>query len=159
VRHWLVAGALITDIDDRLLLVCNRRRDGSHDWTTPGGVIEDGEELLVGLAREVIEETGLVVHEWSGPAYTVEIEAPGLGWHLRVEAHRALRWSGTIAIDDPDAIVVDVDFFETHLCGPRVGESARWVHEPLLAWIGGDGGHHSYLAHGSDRTTLNVQRR
>ena len=47
-RDWLVGGALI-ESDDGLLLVRNRRRDGSHDWSTPGGVIEEGEDLLDGL--------------------------------------------------------------------------------------------------------------
>ena len=37
------------------------RRNGSSDWTPPGGVIEvaDGESVLDGLTREVAEETGL----------------------------------------------------------------------------------------------------
>ena len=75
-RDWLVGGALIESADG-LLLVRNRRRDGSHDWSTPGGVIEEGEDLLVGLAREVEEETGLVVTEWAaGPLYEVRILAP-----------------------------------------------------------------------------------
>ena len=91
-RDWLVGGALI-ETTDGLLLVQNRRRDGSHDWSTPGGVIEEGEELLKGLAREVEEETGLVVTEWIGPVYEVRIVAPQMGWRLRVEAHRAVAFS------------------------------------------------------------------
>ena len=90
VRDWLVGGALI-ESPDGLLLVRNKRRDGSHDWSTPGGVIEEGEELLAGLAREVEEETGLVVTEWAGPVYEVLIVAPEMGWRLRVEAHVARR--------------------------------------------------------------------
>ena len=82
-RDWLVGGALI-ESPDGLLLVQNKRRDGSHDWSTPGGVIEEGEELLAGLAREVEEETGLVVTEWAGPVYEVLIVAPEMGWRLRV---------------------------------------------------------------------------
>jgi 8-oxo-dGTP pyrophosphatase MutT (NUDIX family) len=103
VRDWLVGGALI-ESDDGLLLVRNRRRDGSHDWSTPGGVIEEGEDLLAGLAREVEEETGLVVTEWVGPVYEVRIVAPQMGWRLRVEAHRAIVQRRAA---DPDGIVVD----------------------------------------------------
>ena len=53
-------------------------------------MIDEGEALLDGLAREVVEETGLVVTEWAGPLYEIEAEAPDLGWRLRVEACRAL---------------------------------------------------------------------
>ena len=38
-RDWLVAGAVIED-PDRVLLVENRRRNGSTDWSPPGGVID-----------------------------------------------------------------------------------------------------------------------
>ena len=134
VRDWLVGGALI-ESDDGLLLVRNRRRDGSHDWSTPGGVIEEGEDLLAGLAREVEEETGLVVTEWAGPVYEVRILAPEMGWRLRVEAHRAVAFSGELTLDDPDGIVVDARFVTAaeheehlHACSP-------WVREPLLEWL------------------------
>ncbi len=109
VRDWLVGGALI-ESPDGLLLVQNRRRDGSHDWSTPGGVIEEGEELLAGLAREVEEETGLVVTEWAGPVYEVLIVAPEMGWRLRVEAHLAVAFEGELTVADPDGIVVDARF-------------------------------------------------
>jgi hypothetical protein len=34
-RDWVVGGALILS-DEGVLLVQNRRRNGSHDWTRPG---------------------------------------------------------------------------------------------------------------------------
>ena len=74
-RDWVVGGALILS-DEGVLLVQNRRRNGSHDWTPPGGVIDEGESLLEGLTREVQEETGLRVTEWAGPLYEVRCEAP-----------------------------------------------------------------------------------
>ena len=104
-RAWTVAGGLI-EHDGRLLLVQNRRRDGSTDWTTPGGVVDPGEEILEALSREVREETGLSVTGWEGPLWQVEAEAPDMGWTLRVEVHRATGFEGAIALDDPDGIVV-----------------------------------------------------
>ena len=64
-RDWLVGGAVIEG-PSGLLLVQNRRRDGSFDWSPPGGVIDAGETVLEGIGREVVEETGLVVTEWAG---------------------------------------------------------------------------------------------
>ena len=63
VRSWTVASAVIeagvwsgsTADPDHVLLVQNLRRNGSTDWTTPGGVIDDGESALGGLEREVVE--------------------------------------------------------------------------------------------------------
>jgi len=86
-RDWLVAGAVIEG-PDGLLLVENRRRNGSSDWSPPGGVIDPGEAVLDGLAREVVEETGLVVTEWSDPIYEIEVVAPGRGRDRRPRRHR-----------------------------------------------------------------------
>ena len=86
-----MAGAVIEG-PEGLLMVRNRRRDGSHDWSTPGGVIDRGETVRAGLSREVYEETGLVVTDWEGPLYEVDALAPDLDWHLRVEVHRAVAY-------------------------------------------------------------------
>jgi 8-oxo-dGTP diphosphatase len=133
-RQWLVGGGLILG-DQGLLLVRNRRRNGDHDWSPPGGVIDEGETLLAGLTREVAEETGVVVSRWQGPVYEVEVVAPGLGWHLRVEAHVALEFAGDVRIDDPDGIVVDAAFVDPGACGGHLEHCHPWVSEPLGAWL------------------------
>src|SRR5438105_15433106 len=90
VRKWTVAGGLV-ESDAGLLLVQNRRRNGSFDWSPPGGVIEvaDGESIVDGLTREVEEETGLRVTEWAGPLYEVQADAPDLGWTLKASVYLA----------------------------------------------------------------------
>ena len=133
-REWLVAGAVIEG-PDGLLLVQNRRRDGSHDWTPPGGVIDEGESVLEGLEREVEEETGLRVTAWEGPIYEVEAVAADLGWHLRVEVHRALGYEGDLRVGDPDGIVVDAQFVAVDECGPHLEGCHPWVREPLSEWL------------------------
>lgn len=130
-RHWLVAGGVVVD-DGSCLLVQNRRRNGLLDWSTPGGVIDPGEALLAGLGREVAEETGLAVTDWHGPLYRVEVIAPGFGFHLRAEAHRALGFAGSIVIDDPDGIVVEAEFVTVDVAAQRLADAPRWVSEPLL---------------------------
>jgi 8-oxo-dGTP diphosphatase len=133
-RDWLVGGGLILGTDG-LLLVRNRRRSGELDWSPPGGVIDAGETVLSGLTREVAEETGVVVARWQGPVYEVEVEAPGLGWRLRVEAHRAVDFSGELRVDDPDGIVVDATFVEPGACDAHLAGCHPWVGEPLAAWL------------------------
>jgi 8-oxo-dGTP diphosphatase len=133
-RQWLVGGGLILG-DRGLLLVRNRRRNGDEDWSPPGGVIDEGETLLAGLTREVAEETGVVVTRWAGPAYEVEVEAPGLGWHLRVEAHVAVEFAGSVRVDDPDGIVVDAAFVDPAACDDHLAGCRPWVSEPLTAWL------------------------
>lgn len=159
-RRWLVAGGIIV-ADDRLLLVHNERRGGHRDWSTPGGVIDEGETLLEGLTREVQEETGLVVAGWEGPCYRVEVTAPELGFFLRVEAHRARSFAGELVIDDPDGIVVGAEFVDRATAAERLGGAPRWVSEPLLECLGeavDDGRLFRYHLAGSDPVQRQVSR-
>jgi 8-oxo-dGTP diphosphatase len=133
--EFTVAGALV-ESDTGLLLVQNRRRNGAMEWSTPGGVIDESDAtLLDGLAREVEEETGLVVTTWEGPLYEVRALALGLGWSLRCEVHRALQFAGDLHVDDPDGIVVDAAFTRPEECTALLDAGARWVREPLLDWL------------------------
>lgn len=120
---------------DGLLLVHNRRRDGRHDWSPPGGVIDAGESLVEGLTREVREETGLTVTDWAGPLYEIEAEAPDLGWRLRVEAWRAVSWHGELVVDDPDGIVVDARWVSTTDCAVHLADVSPWVADPVQEWL------------------------
>jgi 8-oxo-dGTP diphosphatase len=165
VREWTVAGGLIQD-DGQLLLVQNRRRNGALDWSPPGGVIEiaDGESLLDGLTREVEEETGLRVTEWLGPLYQVDALAPDLGWHLHAEVHLAVGYEGALEIADPDGIVVDARFVAVDECGPHLDRCHPWVREPLSEWLASPWAHDapprpfSYRVDGRDFETLVVTR-
>lgn len=136
----MVAGGLVTAPDGSVLLVRNRRRDGSCDWSPPGGVVEvhDGETVVDGLTREVAEETGITVTAWDGPLWRVEAVAPDLGWRLSVEVHLATAWEGELAVgSDPDGIVVDARFVHPEECGTHLDGAHPWVCEPLAAWIAG----------------------
>jgi mutator protein MutT len=53
-------GAVIVE-DGRVLLVRRGSEPLKGHWTLPGGVLEVGETLAAGVAREVKEETGLEV--------------------------------------------------------------------------------------------------
>ena len=47
--------------DGRVLLARRDREPGEGKWDLPGGFLEEGEEPLAGLQRELREETGLEV--------------------------------------------------------------------------------------------------
>lgn len=155
-----MAGGLI-ELDGRLLLVQNQRRDGSLDWTTPGGVIDPGEQLIEGLTREVEEETGLRVAGWEGPLWTVRAEAPDMGWTLDVEVHRAVRFDGDITIDDPDGIVVDAAWLDLDGCRDCLDTSWIPAREPMLEWLGErwtDARSFRYRVEGESRAGASVTR-
>ena len=54
-------GALIFDEQRRILLIERGREPLRGWWSLPGGVLETGETIKAAVAREALEETGLVV--------------------------------------------------------------------------------------------------
>lgn len=165
-RHWTVAGALIRQ-DDGLVLVANRRRDRSVDWTPPGGVVDDGETVADGLAREVQEETGLVVDGLVRCAYRVEVAAPGLGWRMRVEAWEVGvvgRVHDGMLLDDPDGIVEECRVVPHAEVPSVLSASPQWIQVPIGWWLAdlGDGvgatGDFGFHIDGDDRRTMQVRR-
>jgi 8-oxo-dGTP diphosphatase len=164
IKQWTVAGGLVMG-DDGLLLVRNRRRSGAHDWSPPGGVIEQGEAIVAGLTREVAEETGVEVLEWDGPIYEVVVEAPDLGWRLHVETHLARTFQGELRVDDPDGIVVEAAWVDPAICIRHLEQGHPWVREPVCAWLDALAevdawAHRTFRYHvaGNDPATLVVTR-
>jgi 8-oxo-dGTP diphosphatase len=162
-REWTVAGGLV-ETTSGVLLVRNLRRGGFEDWSTPGGVIDDGDaSLLEGLTREVEEETGLRVWTWSGPLYEVRAYAPDMGWRMRCEVHLAVAFTGSLRVADPDGIVVEAAFVPSAECADRLAACARWVREPLCEWLHERWEPHtrrdySYEVRGTARESLRVVR-
>jgi 8-oxo-dGTP diphosphatase len=54
-------GAVILSDAGQVLLVKRRQEPLAGQWSLPGGMLEIGETLEAGVAREMVEETGLVV--------------------------------------------------------------------------------------------------
>lgn len=54
-------GAIIQRADGRLLMIKRGNEPGRGLWSLPGGRVEPGESEEAAVAREVAEETGLVV--------------------------------------------------------------------------------------------------
>jgi ADP-ribose pyrophosphatase YjhB (NUDIX family) len=75
VTPTVAVGAFVFDAAGRVLLVERGRPPGVGLWTVPGGKLEPGESLAEAVARELREETGLVVEV--GPLVDViEVRTP-----------------------------------------------------------------------------------
>jgi len=60
-EHPIIGVGAVIIRDGRALLVRRATEPLKDEWSVPGGVLELGEKLRVGAAREALEETGLTV--------------------------------------------------------------------------------------------------
>jgi ADP-ribose pyrophosphatase YjhB (NUDIX family) len=104
-RPTVAVGAFVLD-GERVLLIRRGRPPGEGLWSVPGGKLEPGETLAQAVAREVREETGLVVEV--GPLACV-VERMGDGYHFVILDYlaRAIGGSLTAATDAAAARFVD----------------------------------------------------
>ncbi len=76
-------------------------------WTVPGGRVEPRERRYAALARELREETGVIVVHPGAPAFLVEVEDRLDGWSGMVWTWDVARWHGEVTPRpaDPDGLV------------------------------------------------------
>lgn len=60
----MAVGALVENTDGQLLLVRRARDPGKGKWGLPGGFVDQGESAEQATAREILEETGLVIRSF-----------------------------------------------------------------------------------------------
>jgi ADP-ribose pyrophosphatase YjhB (NUDIX family) len=60
-RPIVGVGAVVIDSDGLVVLIKRKYEPLAGQWSLPGGSLEVGETLEAGVARELLEETGLVV--------------------------------------------------------------------------------------------------
>lgn len=93
-------GALVRS-GNRFLLIRRGREPQAGMWSVPGGKVSWGESMKAAVAREVKEETGLVV-EVGDPIWVGESIGPGdpPEWHFCLVDYDAVAVSGKLASAD-----------------------------------------------------------
>ena len=118
------------------------RRSGSGNWWLPGGNVEPLETPEEGVARELLEETGIVLDE---PLELVSAHRYDLRGVDSLKLMYSARWRGeTVTLDgEHDAwAVVDADAFREEHLGDTVLEKAphlepyQEMFDAYLRWAG-----------------------
>jgi 8-oxo-dGTP diphosphatase len=90
----VAVAAIVFDAEGRVLLIERGKPPGVGLWSLPGGRLEGPETLAQGVAREVREETGLIVEV--GPLACV-VERMGDDHHFVILDYLARAIGGTLA--------------------------------------------------------------
>lgn len=138
---------------DRVALVREHRDDWGGDfWNLPSGALEAGERPERGAARELAEETGLVVDARQlrlvSTSSTTSGKSQALAWNFTVAVEEP-----EIAVADPDGLILEARWFP-RLEAIRLLDRLpyRPLREPAVDFLGvgrGTGRHWRYDAPGS----------
>ncbi len=124
--------AFVHDDDDRVLLARRAFEPDAGKWDSPGGFLEEGEDPIAGLERELREETGLecVVGDFVGTF----VDTYGDGGDARAVLN--LVWEVRIASGDPTPAddVSELRWFARSALPPDDELAFRWLAPALRAW-------------------------
>lgn len=112
----VAVGGIVFDPEGRVLLVERAKPPGVGQWSVPGGRLEGNETLAQAVAREVREETGLVVEV--GPLSCV-VERMGDDFHYVILDYLARAIRSISASGDNSAKLTPVASSDA--------SAARWV--------------------------------
>ena len=109
-------------------------------WVLPGGLVEAGELVIEGLAREMREEAGVQVQAIAHLACCCQIDRPALNNQVVALIFEVGAWHGTLGAQDPDVEVLAVALTPLDEAIHRLATNGGWlgIREPLLAYLRGD---------------------
>jgi len=125
--------ALIVDGDGRILLARRAFEPDAGLWDLPGGFLEEGEDPLQALERELLEETGVAAEpgEFAGAFVDTYGDEPGANSVL------ILVWRARIASGElvPGDDVSELGWFLPDALPPDDELAFRWIAPALRAWF------------------------
>lgn len=123
--------AFVLDGADRILLARRAFEPDAGLWDVPGGFLEEGEEPLAGLRRELLEETGLSIE--IGDFVGAFIDTYGEG--PEANALLNLVWDARITGGDPAPAddVSELRWFPRDALPPEDELAFRWLAPSLRA--------------------------
>jgi ADP-ribose pyrophosphatase YjhB (NUDIX family) len=118
------------DAVPRLLLI---RRADSGRWALPGGWIDPGETAERALAREVVEETGVMVVVRQVIAVNSQLPQPGSSPHTSI--HLLYRCEVTAGTPHSTAEAAEAVYQDPRTVNDWHGDHGRWA-EQAVEWLG-----------------------
>jgi 8-oxo-dGTP diphosphatase len=121
--NLVVGAAVVDDLERPSTLLAARRTGPPHlagGWELPGGKVEEGENPVQALHRELAEEIGVQVElgvEIPGP------RGPGVGWPLQ-PGHCMRVWLARVVTGEPAPIE---DHDELRVLGPGEWLDVSWL--------------------------------
>lgn len=135
----LIASAVARRHGELLLVQQQGPGDLHPHWWLPSGQVEPGEGLLVGLRREVLEETGLTLVGTPTIAFVVQVlrhrEGSLQQWLV---CHFACEVAGNLNPQDPDGLVLSAHWVQEQVALAHLGKNSDYDCEPLRRWLCGE---------------------
>ena len=136
-RHYAssqpTASAFVLDEDGRILLARRAYEPDVGKWDVPGGFLEEGEDPVEGLRRELREEAGIEIDlgDFVGVFTDTYGEPPDATHVLN------LVWEARIAAGDPtpNDDVSELRWFPKDALPEDVELAFRWLAKSLHDWI------------------------
>lgn len=133
---------------------------GRRYWSLPGGVIEENESILTGLAREIFEETGISTRRFGTLALVIELRTAGLLSIANV--FEVDEWEATIGHvpADPAGEVIRTQFLSIPEAIHLLSELPwSFMSEPIIEYLMGSGSQfYSYSAPAGSNNPASARR-
>ncbi len=135
----LIVSGVVRLHGDLLLVQQSYPGDLRPYWGLPGGQVEPGEELLAGLQRELLEETGLNLVGTPTIAFVLQVLRETVeGIQEWLACHFACEVAGQISPHDPDGLVLSAHWVPEQAALEHLGTDPQYDCEPLRSFLCGE---------------------